>query len=87
MGPLGTKIALLFFFGIDLGHDIYLNGYPLAFNYSRQIGLTDKLLEREIERSSKMSRASFYHNFYFTARWWVLWFKRVVLNSKNTEEG
>lgn len=31
-----------FFFGKDLGHDIYLNGYRLAFNYSRQTGLTDK---------------------------------------------
>lgn len=88
MGPLGTKIALLFFFflGRDLGHDIYLNGYHLAFNYSRQTGLTNKLLEREIERSSKLSGASFYRNFYFTARWWVVWFERVVLNSKNTEE-
>lgn len=81
-----NSFAFFFFFGKDLGHDIYLNGYRLAFNYSRQTGLTDKLLEREIERSSKMSRASFYHNFYFTARWWVVWFERVVLNSKNTEE-
>lgn len=75
-----------FFFGKDFYHDIYENEYHLAFNYSRQTQLTDTLLKREIERSYWISWAPFLHIFYFLARWLVVWFKREVLNSKNTEE-
>lgn len=39
------------FFGKDFGHVIYVNEYYLAFNYSSQTQLTDKLLKREIESS------------------------------------
>lgn len=58
----------------------------MVFNYSRPTQLTNKLLEREMERSYRISRAPFFHVFDFTARWLAIWFKRVVLNSENTEE-